>query len=135
MSHRVVQGTGIFALGAALVLTGCGNTEPAATTAPASQWMTAWGYPDLQGTWSSDDVRGVPLQRPEQFGTRTELSDEEFAERQAQNDAEVGRLAAGGTAFLSERGVRTFRQTSLVVDPPDGRIPALTPEAQRLADA
>jgi hypothetical protein len=137
MSHRVVQGTGIFALGAALVLAGCGDTEPAggATTAPASQWLTAWGQPDLQGTWSSDDARGIPLQRPEQFGTRTELSDEEFAERQKQNDTELGRLAAGGTAFLSERGVRTLRQTSLVVDPPDGRVPALTPEAQQLTDA
>ena len=97
--------------------------------------MTGWGHPDLQGTWSSDDVRGIPLQRPEQFGTRTELTDEEFAERQKQNDTELGRLAAGGTAFFSERGVRTFRQTSLVVDPPDGRVPALKPDAQELTDA
>jgi len=113
---------------------GAGNTGTTGAAAP-SQWMTAWGHPDLQGTWSSDDVRGIPLQRPEQFGTRAELTDEEFADRRKQNEAEVARLAAGGSAFLTERGVRSFRQTSLVVDPPDGRIPALTPDAQKLADA
>jgi hypothetical protein len=136
MSHRI----GILAVGVAVALAGCGGAEPGSVAGPTavpakSEWLTAWGHPDLQGTWSSDDVRGIPLQRPEQFGTRTELTDEEFAERQEQNDAEVGRLAAGGTAFLAERGVRTFRQTSLVVDPPDGRVPALTPAAQQLADA
>jgi len=102
--------------------------------AALSQWMTPWGHPDLQGTWSSDDVRGIPLQRPEEFGTRAELTDEEFAERQKQNNEEVALLAAGGTAFLAERGVRSFRQTSLVVDPPDGRMPALTPDAQQRSD-
>jgi hypothetical protein len=80
-------------------------------------------------------VRGIPLQRPEQFGTRTELTDEEFVERRQQNDAEVARLAAGGTAFLAERGVRSFRQTSLVVDPPDGRVPDLLTVAQEATDA
>ena len=101
----------------------------------ATQWRTSWGHPDLQGTWSSDDVRGIPLQRAEEFGTRTELTDEEFAERQRGNDAQVARLREGGTAFLAERGVRSFRQTSLVVDPLDGRIPALTPEGQQRTDA
>jgi hypothetical protein len=75
------------------------------------------------------------LQRPIELGTRAELTDAEFAEREEQNDAEVARLAAGGTAFLAERGVRSFRQTSLVVDPPDGRIPALTALGQERSDA
>jgi hypothetical protein len=104
-------------------------------TAAASSWSTPWGHPDLQGTWSSDDVRGIPLQRPVEFGTRSELTDEEFAEREEQNNAEVERLAAGGTAFLAERGVRSFRQSSLVVDPPDGRVPALTAVGQQRLDA
>jgi hypothetical protein len=104
-----------------------------ATAAP--QWRTSWGHPDLQGTWSSDDVRGIPLQRPEEFGTRAELTDEEFEERQSGNDAQVARLREGGTAFLAERGVRSFRQTSLVVDPPNGRIPPLTADGQQRTDA
>lgn len=90
---------------------------------------TPWGHPDLTGTFSSDDMRGVPLQRPEEYGDRLYLTDEEFAERQERNNAEVARLDAGGTPFLSERGVRSFRQTSLIVDPPNGRMPELTPEA------
>ena len=79
-------------------------------------------------------MRGIPLQRPEELGTRAELTDEEFAERQRGNDAQVARLREGGTAFLAERGVRTFRHTSLVVDPPNGRIPPLTATGQQRTD-
>jgi len=118
----------------ALVLGVFGSGAQTAETAGAPQWRTPWGHPDLQGTWSSDDVRGIPLQRPEELGTRAELTDEEFAERQQSNEAQVARLREGGTAFLAERGVRSFRQTSLVVDPPNGRIPPLTAEGQRRTD-
>src|SRR5262252_1492750 len=94
---------------------------------------TPWGAPDLQGVWTSDDARGVPLQRPQQFGDRRELSDEEFAER-SRRDAETrsDMKAAAGT-FVGEVGTRTLRQTSLIVDPLDGRTPPTTPEAQRRA--
>ena len=94
-----------------------------------------WGHPDLTGTFSSDDMRGVPLERPEEFGDRRFLTDEEFAAREERNNAEVERLDEGGTAFLSERGIRSFRQTSLIVSPSNGRMPALTPEGQALEAA
>lgn len=122
----------------ALALAGLGGL-PAQLHAQAERaWTmprTAWGHPSLEGTWSSDDMRGVPVQRPEQFGERLHLTDDEFAERERENNAELARLAAGGTAFLSERGVRSFRQTSLVVDPPNGRIPPLTARAEALTEA
>ena len=121
----------------AAVLAACTPSSPSdapGATVAESSWLTPWGHPDLQGTWSSDDVRGIPLQRPVELGTRSELTDEEFAEREKENNEEVERLAGGGTAFLAERGVRSFRQTSLVVDPPDGRIPALTPAGQQRLD-
>ncbi|MGW8370602.1 MAG: hypothetical protein ACWGPN_18215, partial [Gammaproteobacteria bacterium] len=106
------------------------SSEPAWTLQ-----RTPWGHPDLTGTFSSDDMRGVPLERPEELGTRQYLTDEEFAERQERNDDEVARLDEGGTAFLSERGLRSFRQTSLIVDPPNGRMPELTPDGEaRRAD-
>ncbi len=121
------------ALAALVLAVGSSHAQaPAASAAP--QWRTPWGHPDLQGTWSSDDVRGIPLQRAEEFGLRAELTDEEFAARQQGNDSQVARLREGGTAFLAERGVRTFRQTSLIVDPPDGRYPALTADGQKRTD-
>lgn len=94
-----------------------------------------WGDPDLTGTFSSDDMRGVPLERPEEFGDRLFMTDEEFAEREQRNNDEVARLDEGGTAFLSERGIRSFRQTSLIVDPPNGRMPPLTPEGEAISAA
>src|SRR5262245_52922587 len=41
----------------------------------------AWGHPDLEAIWTTDDMRGVPMSRPQQFGTRRSLTDEEFAAR------------------------------------------------------
>jgi hypothetical protein len=126
-----------LALAPAFALGVIGSSESqvaGSAQASAAEWRTPWGHPDLQGTWSSDDVRGIPLQRPEELGTRAELTEEEFAERQRGNDAQVARLREGGTAFLAERGVRSFRQTSLVVDPPDGRIPPLTAAGQQRTD-
>lgn len=94
-----------------------------------------WGDPDLTGVFSSDDMRGVPLQRPEEFGERLYMTDQEFTEREARNNSEVARLDEGGTAFLAERGIRSFRQTSLIVDPPNGRMPPLTPEGEAISAA
>jgi len=102
-----------------------------------SKWKApklAWGHPDLEGIWTSDDMRGVPMSRPPQFGTRRSLTDEEFAAR-ARERAEARKVddARTGT-FRNEEGSRDFGYTSMVIDPPDGRIPALTAEARtRLA--
>jgi hypothetical protein len=109
------------------------TTSTASTTQakPFTAPKTSWGDPDISGTWSSDDLRSVPIQRPAEFGGRAQLSDEEFAKREAANgDARTRELTRVG-AFRNDVGTRTFRQTSLVVEPGDGRIPALTAEAQR----
>src|SRR5690606_2291933 len=94
---------------------------------------TSWGHPSFEGVWSTDDMRSVPLNRPERFGERQQLTAEEFAER-AQND-EGGRdfSVNVGTFLRHEWGVRTFGYTSLVIDPPNGRVPALTPAGEALA--
>ena len=94
---------------------------------------TSWGQPSLEGVWSTDDLRSVPLNRPERFGERQQLTAEEFAER-ARND-EGGRdfSVNVGTFLRHEWGVRTFGYTSLVIDPPNGRVPALTPAGEALA--
>jgi hypothetical protein len=91
---------------------------------------TAWGDPDLQGVWSSDDAT-MPMSRPQQYGDRLYLNDEEYAQRVAQIEAGVERAENEATStFRGDFARRAFRQASLIVDPPDGRTPAYTPRAQ-----
>ena len=112
---------------------------PAETTIAAvtdSDWQpprTSWGDPVIEGVWSVDDMRGIPRERPEQFGTRERLTDEEFMQRAGRDQA--GRNAAEDTeTFLrNEWGVRTFGYTSLVVDPPNGRIPEMNEQGRARA--
>lgn len=105
--------------------------KPTTSAKPWTAPKLPWGDPDLQGIWSSDDMRGVPMQRPATFGERAFLNDEEFAQRDKANIAQ--RLQADNAigSFRNDVGTRTFRMASLVVDPPDGRTPPMTPEAQK----
>jgi hypothetical protein len=106
---------------------------PAETTAAKVKdpnWKaprTAWGHPDLEGTWSSDDMRGIPTSRPPAQGTRESLTPEEFARRAGGDEASRDRAVNQETFLRNEFGVRTFGYTSFVVEPADGRLPALTP--------
>jgi hypothetical protein len=121
---------------------------PAAAQTPASKpattprnWTppkTPWGHPDLQGEWTSDSARGIPRERPAEFAGRAELTDQELADRIKRDEqliknalAATGVQTGGRDAFW--RGSQTFRQTSLIVDPPDGRMPPITPEALKRA--
>ena len=104
------------------------SPRPAARTA-STPLKTPWGDPDLQGTWSSDDLRGVPMQRPDEFAGRADLSDEEFSKRLSTNQEARTRELNRVGAFRNDVGTRTFRMTSLVVEPADGKIPPLTPDA------
>lgn len=125
------------------------QTAPAGNAAAAATWTmprTSWGDPDLQGIYTNKDFSpqlGVPFERPREFGNRQLLTDAEYAERlkQAQRtllDDTEGR--GSGTndllrapLFWHERG-NPSRRTSLVIDPPDGRIPPLTAEARKRAE-
>src|SRR5579862_10041144 len=111
------------------------RTPAAAKSAPAkarSTPKTPWGDPDLQGVWSGDSAQAIPMARPAQFAGRAELTDEEY-------NAKAGRDKASRTRSLNAQGAfaldgawldRTFRQTSLIVEPADGVLPPLTPDAQ-----
>jgi hypothetical protein len=113
--------------------------------APAKSYhapRTPWGHPDLQGTYSNDDETGTPMERPKQFeGRRQEdLTPEEFAKLvKERNDAFVkgveGTEFAGGLRppahLIFDTFERKNRRAWLVVDPEDGRIPALTDEARK----
>jgi len=104
-----------------------------------------FGERDLQGIWTNATV--TPLERPAEFAGKEFLTEAEAAafEKRARDrndadrregDAEAD-LATGYNDLFWERGrsVVSTRRTSLVVDPPDGRIPPLTPEAQAKAAA
>jgi hypothetical protein len=101
-----------------------------ATGRASSTPRTPWGDPDFAGVWSSDDMRGIPRERPDEFGTRRVLTDEEYAKRVERDTQTRTQESNRVGAFRNDVGTRTFRQTSLVVDPPDGKIPALTAAGQ-----
>ena len=107
---------------------------------------TAWGEPDLQGVW---DFRTLtPLQRPEDLEDKAFLSAEEAAEReqaevdrnielweQAPRTTEAGGNVGGYNNFWMDRGTRVIEtlRTSLIIDPPNGRLPELTEEGEARA--
>ncbi|PYR35099.1 MAG: hypothetical protein DMF89_14670 [Acidobacteria bacterium] len=108
------------------------GATPKGWTAP----RTAWGHPDLQGVW--DQTTGTPLERPKDLAGKATLSDEEAVERERRRFAafdESGR--AGGTgdygSVWREGSKNALNRTSLVIDPPDGRLPTLTPTGQQAA--
>jgi hypothetical protein len=111
-------------------------TVPAEETAAAvvdPNWKaprTSWGHPNLEGVYSTDDMRGVPRDRPEEMGTREKLTPEEFAAR-AKSDADERDRVLNKSSFSSNSvGSRTFGWTSQIIDPPNGRMPPLSAEGQ-----
>ena len=120
--------------------------KPAAKTAPAAKTVTPpktpWGDPDLQGIYVSDDLMDTSLERPAEFGERLYFTEDELARAAAQlaKEAEAdlqefvrpnARVSTGPPGHWGERARRPPRQTSLIVDPPNGRMPPLTPEGQK----
>ncbi len=138
---------GLAALAPAFLYAQTSSPKPAKTQI----WQmprTAWGDPDLQGIWPSTNVAGAPFERPKEFGERRVLTDEEFAARAREFEADQARVAksiadgssvaappdgdtGGGPAHWGERWQRTAtRLTSLLVDPPDGQFPPMTADGR-----
>ena len=124
----------------------------AATVALAAQGpakyvppKTAWGDPDLQGTYTDKDENGIPMEKPNQFQGKglADVDDSELADivRERQQRALASAAGIGG-ADTGAGPVHWYEHYDaknsrpwLVSDPPDGRIPALTPAAQQRAAA
>jgi hypothetical protein len=91
-----------------------------------------WGHPDIEGEFSSDDMRGVPMSRPKPQMDRESLTPEEFLQRASGDEANKFSSVNTETFLRNEYGIRTFGYTSLIVDPKNGQQPAITPaEAAR----
>jgi hypothetical protein len=118
----------------------------AVTTTVAAQTGT---LPDLQGLWSFGTL--TPLERPRSLGAKAFFTDEEAANYEKEENRRQNRdlinpkegglnYPPGGVVPYNEvwyeRGTKVVKskRTSLIVDPPDGRLPAFTPEGQRRAE-
>lgn len=120
-----------------------GSAPPAATQAENAAPRTAWGVPDLQGVWSTATI--TPLERPAgagEFLTEAEVTEiERRALAAATDEARGADRSADVTGayndFWWDRGTKAGanRRTSLIIDPPDGKLPALTPSARAYADS
>src|SRR2546421_2375159 len=101
-----------------------------------AQPKTPWGDPDVSGVWTSDAALGIPRERDAaKYGDRAFLTDEEYNEA---HKADEQRRVAGENAVGAFRNdgawkTKSYRQTSLVIEPEDGRTPAFTASAQTRA--
>src|SRR5579871_4112567 len=123
------------------------SVTPASAQAPAvsgaalkaAPLKTAWGEPDLQGIWT--DEFDTPLQRPAKYANQEFFTEAQRAELDKARSEVLGRFATereingayNAATFFSTK--HTGARTSKIVDPPNGRIPPLTPEAQKTAAA
>jgi hypothetical protein len=149
MSYRFLASVGALAAVTTVLslaqVSVAGQAPAAATKTAAAQTRdrtplrTSWGDPDLQGIWTAEYQ--TPLQRPARYAGKEFFTENEIAELDRQRAAllrrdyraERGSEADVGGAYnaLYNPVKPTGRRTSLIVDPPDGRIPPLTPEAQK----
>ena len=139
MSRRWVLPLMVMAIAILGLVPAPSSGQSARSASDSAMFRTAWGDPDLQGIWSYATI--TPLQRPAAQADREFLTPEEVAQ---QNQGEAVRASSERRAELApdrdlalaynqewwDRGGSTGR-SSLIVDPPNGRLPSLTPEAER----
>jgi hypothetical protein len=146
MRDRILRSTIMVAIAAGISasITPISAQAPAASVtapAPAAAPKTPWGEPDLQGIWT--DETDTPLQRSPKFANQEYLTEAQRSELDARRSAllrrdrrvergtELDVAGAYNALFMTQK--RTGARTSMIVDPSNGRIPPLTPQAQKVS--
>jgi len=126
------------ALGVLTTFIAISSLAPIALEGQAQTWRlphTAWGDPDLQGTWNFANL--TPLERPKELSGKDVLTEQEAAAFEEQTLKERSATLSTGDREWWDSGSKVMkaRRTSLITDPADGRLPPLTPEARQRAAA
>src|SRR6476646_9481370 len=147
MRNRYLASLGALALAVAFIALAAISTRgqngaPKATgsalSKPGPAPKTAWGEPDLQGTWFV--MESVPLERAAANANKPLLTDEEVAAADKAKAVDPGRNARSANSNQDVGGaynavfnsvLKTSKRTSMIIDPPDGKIPPLTAEGQQ----
>ena len=146
MRNRYLASVGALALAAVLIsfaaISTRGQTAAPKTTAATARLgaapKTSWGEPDLQGTWFV--MENVPLERSAANANKQFLTEDEVAAADKAKTVDPGRNARSANSAQDVNGaynavfnsvLKTSKRTSMIIDPPDGKIPPLTPEAQQ----
>ena len=135
----------VIALPAAQTQSAKPSRAAAKTTKPWTPPLTADGQPDLQGLWTNVTI--TPLERPQELADKAFFTLQEAAQyekdvlertnkdkRQPGTEADVNAAYNDAWWDSGTKVVKTLR-TSMVIDPPDGKVPALTPEAEKAQQA
>ena len=146
MRNRYLASLGALALAAVLISFAAISTRgqtaapktAAATARPGTAPKTPWGEPDLHGTWFV--MENVPLERSAANANKQFLTEDEVTAADKAKTVDPGRNARSANSAQDVNGaynavfnsvLKTSKRTSMIIDPPDGKIPPLTPEAQQ----
>ena len=139
---RTVWHVALMTLALALAAgdSGKARQRPASEGRAWTHPRTPWGDPDLDGVWTSDNNFSVPLERPAQVSDKVVLEGADLENALQARSKMIAAIADGGVVGAGpshwyENLTARSRRSSLIIDPPNGRLPALTAEARQRAAA